>query len=732
MSGRLATVLLALAATAGPAAAIPDDDAAAPPSRPRVCLVLSGGGALGIAHVAVLRVLEELRVPVDCIAGTSMGALVGGLYAAGYSGDELERIASELDWSDLLRDAPDRRALPYRRKVDDFTYLTRWELGFSEGRLKTPSALIPGHKLGLELRLLCLRAAGVADFDRLAPSFRAVATDARTGEAVVLSGGDLATALRASMAVPGLFSPVEIGERLLVDGGLVANLPVDAARAMGAEVVIAVDLGQPLASQERPESMAGILGRTTSFLTRLNVERALADADVVIRPDLSGYRLLDFDRAAELLARGGAAARAQADVLSRWAVGEAEWGEYLGRRTPAAGPVEVTALTLDPGPGLVPGAVARMVRTRPGGRLDPELLREDVRRLYQTGEFETVDFTLQPYREGVALTITGHAKSWGPNFLRFGLGLSSDLEGSSQLNALAAYTMTRVNRLGAEFKATAQLGDVPIASVELYQPLSTSRVPFFSAQAAANDRKSQLPIDGESVQYRFTQQSLGLDLGVALGRFGELRAGVRRYDTVGRATHGSSRYPDFDRTDAGFNGSLVIDQIDRVNFPTSGVLLVAEAYEARRGLGADDDYRRAGVQFVGAATVRRHTLIGLFHATSALGGILPESERVYLGGLFNLSGLPPGEVSGSYGGAAGLIYLFRLGKLPTFGDGFYAGVSLETGNAWAERADVDLSDLRRSFTVTFGADTLLGPVYLAHGWTSGGKDSFYLYLGRTF
>ena len=725
----LRATLVALACTLATEAAGTDD---AP--RPRIGLVLSGGGALGIAHVGVLRTLEELRVPVDCVAGTSMGAIVGGLYAAGYSPAELERLVATLDWNGFVRDTPDRRHLPYRRKVDDLAYLTRWELGLSKGRLRLPSGVVGGHRLGAELKLLGLRAAGIDDFDRLPLPFRAVAADAANGETVLLDRGDLASALRASMAVPGLFAPVERDGRLLVDGGVVANLPVDAARAMGAEIVIAVDLGEPPGARPRPDSIAGVLAQSLDALARREVERALAGADVVIRPQVEGWGLLDFQAGPELVARGAAAAREQLEPLRRLAVDEAAWTRHLERQRRQTPALPIRQLVLEPGPGLPRAALRRAVRSAPGTLLDPARLAGDLERLWELGEFETVDFSLVPAgAEGWDLHLAGHRKPWGPNYLRTGVALVSDLEGSSGFNLLGALTMTGLDRLGREVKLAAQLGESPILTGELYQPLAGSRVPFLVVGLQAGESKRRLAVGDALVQYRFLALRANVDLGLALGRWGELRFGYRHFETRGHAFgERPADLPRLDRDDSGLGGAFVFDQLDRVNFPRRGLLVVADYHEARTALGADQDYRRLDFQTVAAATAGRHSLIALAHGRSALGGELPASEWIGVGGLFDLSGQPPGEIVGSYGGSAALLYLYRLGRLPKFGEGIYVGLSLETGNAWRSAAEVRAGDLRRAFAVVFGADTLLGPVYVGHGHASGGSDSFYLYVGRTF
>jgi NTE family protein len=700
--------------------------------RPRIGLVLSGGGALGVAHVGVLQELEAMHVPVDVVAGTSMGAIVGGLYAAGYSPADLEALVESLDWNDLLIDRPDRRRMPFRRKVDDLTYLTRYEFGFSGGRLRMPSGFIAGQRLGVALEILSLRAAGITEFDHLPLPFRAVATDLDTGEMVVLARGDLATAMRASMAVPGVFSPVEVNGRLLADGGLVRNLPVDVARAMGADIVIAVDLGEPLAAGRRPDSIASVIQRTAGMLTRLNVETSLRDADIVIRPQVSAFGLLEFGRAREIVPRGREAARAVAQELAVFAVGPDEWEAHLACQRRGTSTLRVRQVSVDPGPGQPPALVSRLVRTRPGRPLDLAVLQGDLERLYDVGEFETVDFHLEPMGDEWGVAIAAHPKPWGPNFLRFGLALSSDLEGTSDFNALADFTMTRLNRYGAEFKTWAQLGVSPSIGGEFYQPLESSRTLFGAVQVQGGQLKEQVPVGGETVQYRISLRRAQVALGAQLGRFGEVRLGVRRDETEGVPTssHGSDA-PRFNRTDGGLVADLTIDQFDNANFPRHGVLAFVEAYETRAALGAETPYRRLDLQTYAAATWRRHTVLGFVRATSALGGALPPGQDARLGGLFNLSGLPPGELAGSYGGVAGLIYLYRFGQLPTLG-GMYAGFSLEAGNLWARSRDATLDDLRHSYSLAVGLDTALGPVYLAHGVTTGGKDSFYLLVGRTF
>ncbi len=701
--------------------------------RPRIGLVLSGGGALGLAHVGVLKVLEEMHVGVDCVAGTSMGAIIGGLYAAGYSPGEIEALALRLDWRELLQDRPDRRRLPFRRKVDDLTYLSRFEVGYSDGRLKTPSGLVLGHKLGLELAMLTSRVAAVTAFDDLPLPFRAVATDLDTGAMVVLDHGSLAEALRASMAIPGVFAPARIDGRVLVDGGLVRNLPVDVARAMGAEVVIAVDLGEPLSAQASPESLEGVMGRTSAMMTRLNVEKVLPEVDVLVKPSVTEVGMLDFTEAAEIMPQGEVAAREHVQELRDLAIEGDEWEAFLARQRRGAVPLMVDEVAVSAGDAVSSPRLSRLVKTRPGAALDEETLRADVARVYNLGEFEAVEVRLVPAGQTFDVDLKARPKSWGPNLLRFGASVFADLEGQSEFNVLADYTMTGINRVGGEFKTAVQMGQAPLISTELYQPLSDARTFFVAASAQGSQHKTQVQVGDESVQYRFRLATGMLDLGLQMGRWGEIRLGLVKSSLDGEATsHSEAEAPDEKRNDSGISLRCIVDQLDNTAFPKQGYLVGASLYEARTSLGADQDYRKLLVDAFGAATWRRHTLALQVEAGSALSGTLPPGQRLSLGGLFSLSGLPPGEVTGNYGGVASLLYTFRLGQAPVFFEGLYLGLSLEAGNLWETRREVDLSDLHTSFSVFLGADTAIGPVYLAHGVSDTGKDSLYLYLGRTF
>ncbi len=707
---------------------------------PRIGLVLSGGGALGSAHVGVLKVLEELRIPVDFVAGTSMGAIIGGLYSAGVSPAEMEEILSKTDWRDVLEDRPPRRHLPYRQKVDDQIYLTRLEAGFNRGSFQLPPGLISGQKLGYSLQVMAIQAAGINDFDLLPIPFRAVATDLENGEMVVLGEGDLAQAMRASMSLPGIFSPIKINDRLLVDGGLVRNLPVDVARDMGADVIIAVDVGQAHPSKDELASLFKVTGQTMGLQSIKNVKEHASNADVLIEPELEGFGSSQFEKGIEMVPFGEAAARAGVADLEKYSISEEAFRDYLGRlrqRRSFTG-AKVRSVQFSAGSTADPSFLMRHLKTRPGDPLDLEAIRKDLERLYETGDYERVDFHITRADEDFDLYIEAIEKSWGPNYLRFGLNLFADFEGESSFDVLASYTMTKLNRLRGEMKARVRLGEHPSIFGEFYQPLTTSQTWFAAVKLGQSNSLEYIPVGGGTyVPYRVELVEAGIDLGLQVSRYAEFRLGLSHVSIASRVRDGvdsgeSWDFPAETGADlAGIHFTAIVDQFDNMNFPRNGYFAAVDYVDYQESLGSEIEYRHL-VGFLGVAATRgRHTFLGTSNYFSALGSDSPESYN--LGGLFRLSGVPINSIVGQYGGNVSLHYLFRLADLPMgLGDGLYVGGSVEGGNLWDTSDEVSFSDLRYGGSLLVGADTMFGPVYLAVGYAGQGDYAFYFYIGRSF
>lgn len=707
-------------------------------NRPRICLVLSGGGALGAAHVGALKVIEEARVPIDCVAGTSMGAIIGALYATGYTAAELEDIVHNLDMSSMFIDEPPRREMLFRRKVDDLTVLTDLEFGFSNGRFLMPRGLVAGQKFGFVFQELLLPAVGVPHFDDLPIPFRTVATDIETGEMVVLEDGDLGQAIRASMSVPGAFSPVPVGDSLLVDGGLVRNLPVSVARDLGADVVIAVDVGasDSVVDSAELDSAAEILGRMVSIMIRENVRHEADDCEVLIEPDLEGFTSRDFVRMGEMIPSGEAAAREVVDQLRELALDEAAYRQWRSaRRPPELAPMVVSGIQLGAYSEIDSRTILRSVSTRPGDALDFDRLWQDLVRLYRLGDFQIVDVHFQRTEDGYDVIIDARPKSWGPNYLRFGINLESDFEGDSDFNLLTQYLMTNVNRWRGELKFRIQFGADQLFMAEYYQPLSFRGDWFFSPMVTIEETAQDIDLgSGLSTRYTLDSALAEFDLGYQLGRFGELRLGVASGRVRARPKDEDTILDAFDIDVAGYRGQLVLDQLDDPDFPRSGYFLDFEAIRADPSLGSDDRFTQLDLTALGAIPLGDGTLM-----VSLEGSRLEDFEAPVayagsaLGGLFRLSGRARDSLYGKVSALGVLFYLYELkGATSPFGTSVYVGGTVEAGNAWLEADDVDWGDLEHAASVFVGTDTFVGPVYLAYGRTDDDRDAWYFFVGRSF
>ena len=732
----------AAACLAGPpsARAQQTDVDAPPPQRPRVGLVLSGGGARGAAHIGVIRALEEMHVPVDAIAGTSMGAVVGGLYAAGLSGQEIEQVFASLDWQDLLRDRTPRKDLVYRRKQDDRSFLATGGLGINaDDGVTLPLGLLQGQKITQVLRNATMRVADVQDFDHLPTPFRGLATDLETGEPVVLRSGDLATVLRASMSAPGVLAPVDIDGRLLVDGGLVDNLPVDLAREMGVDIVIAVDVSFPLATRAGLESPLDVTNQMIAIMVRRGTQASLKELhpdDVLVSPDLGRMTSIDFSKMAQVMVAGEVAAAREQQRLASLGVSEERYAAWVAARVRAADPSFRVAF-VRPGPLSGPDAerIDAVFGDMAGRPLDTRELQSRAYDQYALDRYEAVDYRVVNDDGEDGLEIDMRRKSWGPNFLRFGMSIESDYEGGTVANAGARLLLTDVNRLDGELLFDGQLGEEPHFYTELFQPLSLT-TDFFVAPAFRYDLETlQIVDNGRRVaQYRIRDTEFLFAVGAELARWGEIRVGVRRGTGSTRVMIGEPVVPG-DNFDIG--AAFVqfgYDKLDSAYFPKHGQAFRASWQSENESLGATRNANIVEASWIIARSRDRNSLVLSLDAGSALQNrVVSPQELFTLGGFLNLSGLPVDSVIGTQYGIARLIGYRRISRGGTglFEFPAYLGASFETGNAWATKEDVDWGDLKTAGSLFLAAETPFGPLYLAGG-LSEGDAAFYLILGRTF
>ncbi len=706
--------------------------------RPKIGLVLGGGGAKGAAHIGVLKVLEEQKIPVDYIAGTSMGAIVAALYASGLTAGELEKVITAIDWNDAFSGDPDRRDIDYRRKQEDYQHLTRLSVGIKDGNVVMPKGLIKDQKVNVLFETLMLHTSDINDFDKLPIPYRAVAADLETGEMVVLKGGRLADAARASMSVPGAFPPIELNGRLLIDGGIVRNVPVDIVREMGADIIICIDVDKPMATRKELVGSLLILNQMIDIMMKKNVRdqvKTLGPQDVYINPELGELGSSDFDKAAEISRLGEKAAREKIESLKRYSVSEGEYSTFAARHhRKQVNEVKIAAVKIEvEGESKIsPDYVAGRLTVEPGDTVDVEQMKEQAGIVYGAGDFERVDLQVKRRQDSYDLIVKAKEKSWGPNYLRFGIALESDFKGSSSYNILADYTRRWINILGAEWKTQVNLGSPSGIYSEFFQPLSVKRLFFISPHA----EWKQDPVDvydghKRVAEYRITDYQGGIDFGVQPSMYGEARVGLQFGKFRADSVSGNVNLP----TNKAARGAIVVqarlDRLDNVNFPNNGYMGKFLFISSLKSLGSDDEYNRVQGSILGAFTFRKQTILASFLAGTYIGNDLPFYDKFALGGLTNLSGLYSGHLRGQALAIGKLITYHKVGS--SFIGDLYFGGSLESGNVWSEdEKKFDLGNLRLAGSLFVGYDTIFGPLYLALGHTDGGYNAGYFYLGSPF
>lgn len=726
----LKTLLILLLCLLAPASLLAQER-----ERARVGLVLSGGGAKGMAHVGVLRVLEEMNIPVDVVVGTSAGSAVGALYASGMPVARIEERFIEMDWLSSFRDDPGRVYKPIRRKQDDWRFPVLPGLGVRADGLHVGGGIVAGQNLGFILNELTRNAALVEDFDRLAIPFRAVATDLATGEQVVIGRGNLAEAVRASMSIPGVYAPVELDGRLLVDGGVANNLPVSVARDMGADVIIAVDITDPLMDTDDLREAFSVVGQLTTLLTRRNTEQQLdllGERDILIRPDLRGHTSADFYQAPLLFELGATAARNHASELRPLQVSRTDWTGYKARmatRAFSAGPI--ARIEIESSRRLARDFLRERIRQRVGESLDVPALEEDLKRIYGLGYYETVSYSLSPSPDGTVLVIQPREKTWGPNYLSFGLGYEDNFDGETRFNIASALRMTELNRLGGEWHTGLQLGTEPWVRTQWYQPLDYGYDRFLVLGGEySRDNFGVYDEAGRQIaEVDVTFRSADLALGMELGGDAEARLTYTRgYATVDEEV-GEPVAPDDAIHQGNVTLRLVHDSLNDSFFPTAGAFAGVKARFEREDLGSDRHFDSVTTLLLGTGSWQGLTLTGLLFAEDVTRGEAGVENHVRLGGFRRLSAFAPGQITGESAAMASAYASQSFGGplMPWF-----AGVGFEAGNAWDSLSDASWDGSVRSWSLFAGVDTFLGPVQLAGAYNNQDNWSAYLNIGFSF
>ncbi len=745
---RLFTLLLllplSLPVRAEPA---PSSPCAKVQGRPCVALVLGGGGARGGAHIGVIKQLEAMRIPVDLVVGTSIGSFVGALYASGRSAAEIEELMVDMDWNQGYRDQVNRDEMSIRRKQQADEFNIQLGLGVGLDGAKLPSGVLRGQALAGLLQQALGTMPALANFDQLPIPYRAIATDLVSGEAVVLGSGNLATAVQASMAIPGVVQPLIVEEHSLVDGGIAAQVPVRIAQQLGAERVIAVEISTPGASADKLGSAVQIMDQLSYFLIRKNVEQDLAAldeerGDVLLIPELGELATFDFERLAEAVAIGEQAARQQRPQLSRLTLSERDYRRWdYARERPPAPPARIDKVVLHNQSRLADSMIMERLELNDGDPLDQQKIDEGIRRVYGLGTFERVTQELREANGEQQLHVTAQEKRWGPGYLDFLLRLENDFSNQQSHELGMAYTLTNISPYGGEWRNELVFGTNRALASELCWPLATSRWYLLGRGQYNSDFYALRDEQGESVG------DMRLDDGALLAALGYNLADDHTLE-IGLAGHRGSfelpasidlglgtSTPNFNRR----GGVLAwhYDSLDSASLPTRGIRWQAQLERSKDELEWQQGMTNlVELDWLAAATLGNgHILRNQLRWQDYFNDDLQQSPVLFdLGGFLNLSGYPSHQLFGRHLRYGNLVYSYQLAAndFGAFRAPLYLGTSLEAGNVWDKASQTAFNELIWAGSVFVGWDSPLGPVYLGYGKAEGDWDSVYFYLGNPF
>ncbi|MCS6194188.1 patatin-like phospholipase family protein [Shewanella baltica] len=716
--------------------------------RLKIGVVLSGGGAKGAAHVGVLKILEEHNIPVDYIAGTSIGAYVAGMYSLGYSASEVEAIMMGVDWDSGYSDTIPRNILSYRDKQLRDRYNIPLNIGYNEGQVRAPSGLLRGQTMSQLLRQSTDLVQQFGDFDDLAIPYRAVATDLETSLPVVISHGSMVKAMQASATVPGALQPAQIDGKLLVDGGIANNMPVDVVKAMGADIIIAVDIGSPLVKKDKLDSTIAVLDQLSNFLTNASTEKQkllLTDKDVLIRPAIDALSTTDFTIMPLALTLGKEAANGQLDKLSSMSVSPEEYAAYVeakkakGKLLMADVRHSVNEIVFDNQSKVSLNLLTETLNIKPGQAVSKDELNEALKRIYSLNKFERVDAEFVEGEDGRVLTVTTKAKSWGPNYFQLGFNWEDDFNSESAISFDMAYTMTDLTFNGGEWRNEIKLGMEKLFATEFYQPLDRDQQ-FFSRARYQYDTRNWDLYDNNNRLLTFDKKTHTIELGIGYNYTSQGMIELGLVAEKGAIINDAWLSRDLDFSSYGAYFRFGYDSLDSISFPTSGNRVTLNVYVRNEDFDdiIDDNQNQYSVQieadWKGALSVGNHAFVGKASISTNDNDGMNTLHLSELGGFLNLSGYHKDSLTGAHKVFGAFVYQYDLGRdaLGMTDYPLYLGWSLEAGNVWDERSEVTLTDLIYASSLYIGTDTSMGPAAIGFGITDLGDKSFYLFVGKNF
>lgn len=717
-------------------------------ARPKIGLALSGGSANGLAHIGVLEWLEQHHVPIDYLAGTSMGGLLGGGYAIGMSPAELRSTFSSIEWNSVFSGDPPYHDLPLRRKEDLRDLQSRLVLGVRKG-IELPKAITSANPINLLLSRICLPYSELKSFDDLPTPFRCMAVDMRSGQPVALRDGSLATALRATMAIPGVFTPVDRDGTTYTDGSTLNSIPTEAVKAMGADIIIAVDLSSSFLNEKKPNSLFDELGRSASISTYANERRSLKLADIILTPDLHTLGGIDFTKVDAFAERGYQAAEARQKVLERFALNEADWQAYVAARNsrkrvtvPTPTFVEVTGAKGKTAEGLVKQLNEFIIKPlneplhRPlnsplNASFNTSKLEHELTFITGLGRFDS--FFYDEIRRGgqSGLLIHPTQKSYGLSLLRFGLQIDGADSDNIRTNFAMRFTVLDVGSPGAEVRTDLRVGSDRDLAVEYYRPVASGRL-FFAPRAFVQNTSLGLYSSGERMAtYHTTQTGAALDVGYNTGSSSELRFGYQFEHQNASINTGSTLLPSLHGDASSLHLGWQFDGLDSPTIPSRGARMVVESHWYFHTPGASGPSSISEVRLISFRPVGKgDSVYGVLGAGTAFGKTVGPLEQFTVGGPQSLAAYGPNEFRGNDALHLTLGYLHRVGQLPpVLGGKLMLGGMYQVGGAFPHFGSGRyLNDL----AVALLADTFIGPITVGYSYGEAGRNRIYFAIGGLF
>nr|WP_321265745.1 patatin-like phospholipase family protein [uncultured Sulfurimonas sp.] len=713
--------------------------------RPKIALVLSGGGARGGAHVGVLKVLEAKKIPIDFIVGTSMGSLVGGLYASGKSPQDIEKMLVSSDWKEYIRTDFDREDTPMRVKESEYIYQGRIGFGVnSKNDIVLPTGVLKRQPLLFKFMAELQDTQNIEDFDKLPIPFRAVATNVKNGESVVLKSGSLAKAVYASSSIPGGLQPINIDGVDLVDGGVSDNLPIQIAKDMGADIIIAVDASEAFNKDINVNSYFVVLGQMVNILMRKNADSSilkLSDKDVLITPDLQGITGLDTDKYELIINKGEEMAQKDYELkLKHLSLSDEEYKKYKKNQIVLK---KIDASVVDEIKILNPTYISdeyilKMIKIKVGDRLDENVLRENLMHIYNMTIFDSVEYNFKKLDGKNILTIITQPSWHSHGEARFAIGIEDDFEGHSSYSLKIGYTMFGLNSYGGEWKNDIEIGKNQKLHTEIFQAIDSMQKYYVRPSLTYTKVTDFVPFGSGSIELETKKYGGSLGLGRYVGTDYKFEVGGGMFEDKLDVSLINQTYSKYKSRP--IYASFLVDDLDNLNFPNKGLKSNLKWKKEMKSFGSDYEHEQIFFDIEKPLTYDAHNLtaylkVGTTYNNNNDEGAFILSDTFILGGLFNMSGYRPYSIAGNHMALAVLKYRYQLTNSSFFGTLYapiYAGFSLEVGDAWDDGEHINSKDIKESASVYVAADTLLGPFYFAFASSKDGEDSFYLYLGEKF